>query len=872
MKHPSRTRFLPATRRRGTMGRGSPLSLRAAAITTALALVVSRAAAQCTYPLLVSPISIVTGPSAVFIASGDFNRDGIPDLAVTNGAGSPNSPNKSLAVPIGAGNGGEIRTDEADMSPGSKGPQSTASQPNLVPEMRQRLAEAATDRALPPWQREFMMSMAHDGHAGVAGGERAEPRRGAAPEHTFSVDGTWAQEPQPPRYYHSAIYDPVRDRMVVFGGLGPGSRNDVWTLSLAGSPTLTQLNPAGTPPSGRAGHTAIYDPVRDRMVVFGGSPNGASFYNDVWALSLAGSPVWTQLTPAGTPPSARWGHTAIYDPVRDRMVVFGGYGGSSPFNDVWALSLAASPEWTQLTPTGTPPLRRYDHSAIYDLVRDRMVVFGGYGGGYFNDVWALSLTGSPAWTELAPDGTPPSARYSHTAIYDPVRDDMVVFGGWDGSTQLNDVWALSLASSPEWTQLAPAGTPPSARYYHSAIYDPVRDRMVVFAGFDGSTQLDDVRALSLAGSPGWTQPTPAWTPPSARCSHTAIYDPVRDRMVVFGGAPGGASHYNDVWALSLAGSPVWTQLTPAGTPPSARLGHTAIYDPVRDRMVVFGGYRYDALNDVVIPSNDVWALSLAANPEWTQLSPEGTPPSARTYHTAIYDPVRDRMVVFGGEGNEVWALSLEGSPAWTQLAPTGTPPSARAGHTAIYDPVRDRMVVFGGNGSFPYELNDTWALSMAASPEWTQLAPEGTPPSARAGHTAIYDPVFDRMVAFGGYIGGGSAGFRNDVWDLKWAATVSVPPRGRDEALWLAPAYPNPSRSAVSIGFALPRAGEATLRVYDVSGRLVRTLLQGSLPAGSQSVRWDRRSSSGALAPPGVYFYELRVDGQRLARRIVLIQ
>ena len=134
---------------------------------------------------------------------------------------------------------------------------------------------------------------------------------------------------------------------------------------------------------------------------------------------------------------------------------------------------------------------------------------------------------------------------------------------------------------------------------------------------------------------------------------------------------------------------------------------------------------------------------------------------------------------------------------------------------------------------------------------------------------AIYDPVRDRMVVFGGETGDF---LLNDVWDLEWAPTVSVPPRAGGDALWLAPAYPNPSRSDISIGFALPQASAATLRVYDVSGRMVRTLVDASLPAGSQSVRWDRRVSSGALASPGLYFYELRVDGQKLARRIVLLR
>lgn len=44
-------------------------------------------------------------------------------------------------------------------------------------------------------------------------------------------------------------------------------------------------------------------------------------------------------------------------------------------------------------------------------------------------------------------GVPPSQRFGHTAIFDPARDRMVVFGGWDGAS-LNDVWALSLAGEP----------------------------------------------------------------------------------------------------------------------------------------------------------------------------------------------------------------------------------------------------------------------------------------------------------------------------------------------------------------------------------------------------------------------------------------
>src|SRR5207245_9397448 len=102
----------------------------------------------------------------------------------------------------------------------------------------------------------------------------------------------------------------------------------------------------------------------------------------------------------------------------------------------------------------------------------------------FNDVWAMSLGASPAWTQLAPTGTKPAGRHAHTMIYDPVRDRLIVFGGRDVIGPRNDVWELSLSGTAAWPLLTPSGTPPTAREHATAVYDPVRHRMVLCGGFD----------------------------------------------------------------------------------------------------------------------------------------------------------------------------------------------------------------------------------------------------------------------------------------------------------------------------------------------------------------------------------------------------
>jgi hypothetical protein len=110
---------------------------------------------------------------------------------------------------------------------------------------------------------------------------------------------------------------------------------------------------------------------------------------------------------------------------------------------------------------------------VYDSLRDRLIIFGGRDEfGWFGDVWALNLSGPPVWTELLPDGTPPSARFGHEAVYDPVRDRMLVFLGYDGTVPERPVGAVALGDADLDAALA-AGTPPSLRDYTASIYDPV---------------------------------------------------------------------------------------------------------------------------------------------------------------------------------------------------------------------------------------------------------------------------------------------------------------------------------------------------------------------------------------------------------------
>jgi hypothetical protein len=85
----------------------------------------------------------------------------------------------------------------------------------------------------------------------------------------------------------------------------------------------------------------------------------------------------------------------------------------------------------------------------------------------------------------------------------------------------------------------------------------------------------------------------------------------------------------------------------------------------------------------------------------------------------------------------------------------------------------------------------------------------------------------------------------------------------------LLPNAPNPFGEQTIVRFSLARPAETRVLVYDVGGRVVRRLVEGSRPAGEQAVVWDGRDERGRPAAAGVYFLRLRSGGREESRRIL---
>ena len=87
----------------------------------------------------------------------------------------------------------------------------------------------------------------------------------------------------------------------------------------------------------------------------------------------------------------------------------------------------------------------------------------------------------------------------------------------------------------------------------------------------------------------------------------------------------------------------------------------------------------------------------------------------------------------------------------------------------------------------------------------------------------------------------------------------------------LYPATPNPVAQRTLVAFDLPAPGLVRAALYDVSGRLVRNLVDEELPAGKHQRAWDRRDHSGHLVPSGIYFLRLEAGAHESRQKIVVI-
>jgi hypothetical protein len=92
------------------------------------------------------------------------------------------------------------------------------------------------------------------------------------------------------------------------------------------------------------------------------------------------------------------------------------------------------------------------------------------------------------------------------------------------------------------------------------------------------------------------------------------------------------------------------------------------------------------------------------------------------------------------------------------------------------------------------------------------------------------------------------------------------------DLLVLAQNRPNPFNPRTEIEFSLPTRAEVSLQVYDLEGRLVKSLVASEMPAGNHRVIWHGDDGQGTPVASGIYFYRLQTNEGSLVRKMTVLK
>ena len=569
---------------------------------------------------------------------------------------------------------------------------------------------------------------------------------------------TWQEINADPteRFGHAMVYDYWNNKAIFFGGMdGGNAKNDAWVYDLA-SDTWTKKAPVISP-CPRYAPAMTYDSNKKKTVLFGGikcweCDECGDLYDDTWIYDVI-TDTWIEKYPT-TKPDARTDHSMVYASDKKKVVLFGGQSYESSrssypiyYDDTWLYDLSTN-TWIEVD-AGDVPSARSGHKMVYDSKNNKVVLFGGYyesesGSSIYDDTWVYDVA-SETWTEMDTEISPPERAW-HDMVYASATNQIILFGGDNPELEINydDTWVYDLSSN-EWTEMKPTTTP-SARWGHAMVYDPIYNKVILYGGGGN----DETWAYDISTNV-WTQKN-IITKPSERGMHATAFDSKNNKIVLFGGNVGIGSKLSDTWVYDVV-SDNWLEKNPS-LKPSARRAHAMVYDVLNKQIVLFGGWD--------VNYNDETWVYYVNNNTWKKMrdgSTEGDDPSGRYGHSLVYDSTNNLIVLFGGNdssgpNDETWVYNST-SNNWTKKRDGGTQydPDERLYHAMVYDSINKKVILFGGYNGVNSYFDDTWVYNYTSN-SWWEKSTGGSPgedkPTERYGHVMAYDQMLNKTILFGG--------------------------------------------------------------------------------------------------------------------------
>ncbi|CAG9313184.1 unnamed protein product [Blepharisma stoltei] len=313
-------------------------------------------------------------------------------------------------------------------------------------------------------------------------------------------------------YVHYKDKNDNKLKFAIYGGtLSTGYDNNLyifdlesatWSLKSSGGVSVPKLNA----PTIQYWNGYIY------LAGGQGIHGTASEYNhNFFRYDLANS-VWEDITSSSNPYSYRYlTGSAIYN---DEFYLLFGWSDliGADLGNIMKVSLTGSNySWSNVTIVEDENwnMIRRDSYAFFGSSSGSVYIFGGYSSSYnvtiMNNLIKLDLTSSEiTYTVLSYEFKSPSPRKSHSLCSSEAK--LYLFGGQNGNDYYNDLWELDPENPTSWQSILTSGDIPSPRSGHAS--DSQGDLVVIFGGYDGTSYLNDLYYLNLITN-SWKEVIPS---------------------------------------------------------------------------------------------------------------------------------------------------------------------------------------------------------------------------------------------------------------------------------------------------------------------------------------------------------------------------
>jgi len=281
---------------------------------------------------------------------------------------------------------------------------------------------------------------------------------------------------------HSLVYFSPSRSLILFGGADEKKvHGDTWKFSEGQWEEITEQGPSPrTFPSMVTGDNYILL-FGGNAVLFGGPSNPVHYLDDTW---LFENNAWRQLI-TKEHPDARAEAAIAYDPVRQKVVLFGGRRSGEKWidGDTWEFD---GKGWSLKDTTG--PTARSGAVMVYDSKLKGVILFGGNPviskeKNYNGSMWLWNGTNWISMNSSAP------LIFNSCMSYSTTEDFILRFGGWNGSNRVHDTWIYK--SGNDWRKLH-VKRHPSARNHAAMVFNPDKDCFFLYGGHDGDNVFGDM--------------------------------------------------------------------------------------------------------------------------------------------------------------------------------------------------------------------------------------------------------------------------------------------------------------------------------------------------------------------------------------------